>query len=45
MIEQRWDEPLNTGDISMLDNATELHRSYERTYKLKSYRIGVRYLA
>jgi len=45
MIEHRWDQPESTGEISMLDNATELHSSYERTYKLKGYRIGVRYLA
>jgi len=45
MIEQRWDEPENTGEISMLDNATELHSSYERQYHVKGYRIGVRYLA
>lgn len=45
MIEQRWDEAENTGEISMLDNATELHSSYERQYHVKGYRIGVRYLA
>lgn len=45
MIEERWDGPENTGEMSMLDNATELHSSYERTYHLKGYRIGVRYLA
>ena len=45
MIEQRWDAPENTGELSMLDNATELHSSYERQLSLKGYRIGVRYLA
>ena len=45
IIEQRWDGPENTGELSMLDNATELHSSYERQLNLKGYRIGVRYLA
>jgi len=45
MIEQRWDAAENTGELSMLDNATELHSSYERRLGLKGYRIGVRYLA
>jgi hypothetical protein len=45
VIEQRWDEPDGTGEMSMLDNATELHSSYERRYGIKGYRIGVRYLA
>ena len=45
MIEHRWDMPEGTGEMSLLDNATELHSSYERQYGLKGYRIGVRYLA
>ena len=45
MIEHRWDEPEGVGELSMLDNATELHSSYERIYATKGYRIGVRYVA
>lgn len=45
MIEHRWDEAEGRGELSMLDNATELHSSYERIYRTKGYRIGVRYLA
>jgi len=45
IIEQRWAEPEGVGELSMLDNATELHSSYERIYATKGYRIGVRYVA
>jgi len=45
IIEQRWDEPEGVGELSMLDNATELHSSYERILATKGYRIGVRYVA
>jgi len=45
IIEQRWDEAEGVGELSMLDNATEMHSSYERIYATKGYRIGVRYVA
>jgi hypothetical protein len=45
IIEQRWDEPEGVGELSMLDNATEMHSSYERICATKGYRIGVRYVA
>lgn len=40
-----WDEPLGTGEISMLDNRTVLHASYYRDAANKGYKIGVRYVA
>ncbi|AEP28439.1 hypothetical protein [Brumicola nitratireducens] len=45
IIEQRWDRPYGVGELSMLDNATEMHSSYERICATKGYRIGVRYVA
>jgi len=43
-VENRWDEPEGTGEISMLDNRTMLHASYKRDGVKQGYRIGVRYL-
>ena len=45
MIEHRWDLPLGTGEISMLDNIDSLHASYYRDPSQVGYKIGVRYLA
>jgi len=45
ILEQRWDEPTGTGEISIIDNATVLHASYYRDAQRSGYKIGVRYLA
>jgi len=44
MLEQAWNEPAGTGEISILDNRTVLHASYYRDRVTKGYPIGVRYL-
>ncbi len=44
VMEQAWDAPEGTGEISLLYNRTVLHASYYRTAKVKGYPIGVRYL-
>lgn len=43
-LEHAWDEPIGTGEISVLDNRTVLHASYYRDRITKGYPIGVRYL-
>jgi len=45
VLEQPWDEPLETGEIAVIDNATVLHASYYRDAARSGYKIGVRYLA
>jgi len=45
IIEHAWNEPVNTGEISMLDNITCLHASYYPNIQEKGYKIGVRYVA
>lgn len=45
ILEQRWDAPENVGELSMIDNATEFHSSYERIYATKGYQISTRYIA
>jgi len=44
VLENPWNEPHGTGEISILDNRTVLHASYYQNITMKSYRIGVRYL-
>lgn len=44
-IEHRWNESEVTGEISMIDNRTALHASYERTPSIVGYHIGVYYCA
>jgi hypothetical protein len=44
VLENPWNEPHGTGEISILDNRTVLHASYYKNITMKSYRIGVRYL-
>lgn len=44
LLEQAWNEPTGTGEISLLDNRTVLHASYYRDKITKGYPIGVRYL-
>jgi len=44
VIEQRWDEPLETGEICIQDNRSLMHSSYYRNVMQDGYRIGVRYL-
>jgi len=45
IVEHAWNEPLNTGEISILDNITCLHASYYPDLMNKGYKIGVRYVA
>ena len=45
ILEHRWDEPENIGEISMIDNRTMLHASFYRNPLKEGYRIGVRYLS
>jgi len=44
ILEQRWGEPLGTGEICMINNHTVLHSSYKHGLD-HGYRIGARYLA
>jgi hypothetical protein len=44
ILEQRWGEPLGTGEICMINNQTVLHSSYKHGLD-HGYRIGARYLA
>ena len=41
--EHSWDEPENTGEISIIDNRTVMHASYYKGKNHPGYRIGVRY--
>lgn len=43
MLEHSWNLPEGIGEISMLDNRTMLHASYQKN-GVPGYRIGVRYL-
>ncbi|MDH5395870.1 MAG: hypothetical protein OEW97_06315 [Gammaproteobacteria bacterium] len=45
MVEHAWNEPLGTGEISIIDNITCLHASYYPNSAEKGYKIGVRYVA
>lgn len=44
IVEHAWNEPLGTGEISMLDNINCLHASYYPLLHEKGYKIGVRYV-
>jgi hypothetical protein len=44
ILEQRWGQPLGTGEICMINNHTVLHSSYKHGLD-HGYRIGARYLA
>ncbi len=45
ILEQRWDAPIGTGEIAVIDNADILHATYHRNGSgVKGYRIGARYL-
>jgi len=44
ILEHAWNEPMNTGEISILDNLTCLHASYYPRINEKGYKIGVRYI-
>jgi hypothetical protein len=44
ILEQRWKEPLGTGEICIINNQTILHSSYKNG-DAHGYRIGARYLA
>lgn len=44
VIEQPWNAPAGTGEITILDNRTVLHASYYRRQQDRGYPIGVRYL-
>lgn len=45
IIEHAWNEPLGTGEISVIDNISCLHASYYPQPHEKGYKIGVRYVA
>lgn len=45
IIEHAWNEPLGTGEISIIDNISCLHASYYPQPQEKGYKIGVRYVA
>lgn len=42
-VEHDWNEPEGVGEISIIDNRTALHASYNRDGFHPGYRIGVRY--
>lgn len=42
LLEQRWDSPHGTGELTMVDNSKVMHASYYR--HSKGYPIAVRYL-
>ena len=44
MVEQPWQAPEGTGEITILDNRTVLHASYYERHQDKGYPIAVRYL-
>lgn len=44
-VQHSWDQPLGTGEISIINNCNMLHASYYPDMYNKGYRIGVRYLA
>ncbi len=44
ILEQRWSEPVGTGEICMINNLTILHSSYKHGFD-HGYRIGARYLS
>lgn len=45
MLEQAWDAPAGTSELTVLDNRTVLHASCYPDGKTPGYPIGVRYLA
>ena len=44
ILEQRWDAPVGTGEVCIINNQTVLHSSYKHGFD-KGYRIGARYLS
>ena len=42
LLEQRWDAPAGTGELTIVDNSAVMHASYYR--QSKGYPIAVRYL-
>lgn len=45
VVQHTWDQPLGTGEISIINNCKMMHASYYPNIYNKGYRIGVRYLA
>ena len=44
-VEHAWNQPVGTGEISIINNCNMMHASYYPNPYNKGYRIGVRYLA
>ena len=44
ILEQPWDAPEGIGEISVIDNRTVLHATYDKQTKQRGYPIGARYL-
>lgn len=44
-VQHTWDQPVGTGEISIINNCNVMHSSYYPDIHKKGYRIGVRYLA
>ncbi len=44
ILEQPWDAPEGIGEISVIDNRTVLHATYDKQTRQRGYPIGARYL-